>query len=159
TVDPSVPIQIREIERQIADLQSKVSQVVSALGLPASLMTTGEAAGAVQPVAAAHAPPPDLGAAAAGLVPAQHVQAAAALVFRGRAVVLAPPVIQPWVGRRTETVAALLPEASGPTWFALNGIASRGKTLLSRLLADALGGAVNWVSFAGLSDAGASLLL
>src|SRR4051812_34289389 len=66
TVDPSIPIQIREIERKIAALQPKASQVVSAFGLPASLMTTGEAAGAVQPVAA-QAPPPDLGAAAAGL--------------------------------------------------------------------------------------------
>lgn len=159
TVDPSIPIQIREIEGKIAGLQSKASQAVSALGLPASLMTTGEAVGVVQPVGAAQPPPPDLGAAAAGLVAAQNVQAAAALVFQGPALVLDPPAIQSWVGSRTETVAALLPAASRTTWFALNGTASRGKTLLSRLLADALRGTVNWVSFAGLSDAGASVLL
>ena len=159
TVDPSITIQIRQIEEEIAKLQPKASQAVSALGLPAALMTTGEAAGAGQSVAAAQAPPPDLGAAAAGLLPAQQVQAAAALAFQGPALVLDAPVIQPWVGRRTETVTALAADANGTTWFALNGIASRGKTLLSRLLADSLGGAINWVPFAGLSDAGASLLL
>jgi hypothetical protein len=159
SVDPNVPIQIREIERRIAELQSNASQAVSALGLPAGLMTTGGTAGAVQPVAAVQLPSPDLGAAAAGLIPPRQGQATTALVFHGPALVLDAPAIQPWVGRRTETVAALLPGASGTTWFALNGTASRGKTLLSRLLAEALGGAVNWLSFAGLSDADASLLL
>ncbi len=153
TVDPSVPIQIREIERKIADLQTKGSQAVSALGLPASLMTTG------QPVAAAQALPPALGAAAGGLVPAQQSQAAAALAFQAPALILDAPPIQSWVGQRTDTVTALRPDVSDATWFALNGTASRGKTLLSRLLADSLGGAINWVQFAGLNDAGASSLL
>jgi hypothetical protein len=86
-------------------------------------------------------------------------QAQAAWEQQGPALVLDRPPIQPWVGRRTETVTGLAGEATRTTWFALNGIASRGKTLLSRLLAETLGGAINWVQFAGLSDAGASLLL
>ena len=69
------------------------------------------------------------------------------------------PSIQPWVSRRTETVAALAVEARKATWLAVNGSASRGKTLLSRLLADTLGVAIKWVQFVGLTDAAASLLV
>src|SRR5437762_2922670 len=87
-VEPSVTMEIRQIEEEIAKLQPKAAQAVSALGAPASLMTTGEAVGAGQPFAA-QVPPPDLGSAVAGLVPMQHVQAAA-LVFQGPALVLDP---------------------------------------------------------------------
>jgi hypothetical protein len=157
TVDPSVPIQIREIERKIAELQPQAGQAVSAFGVPAFLMTTAGAAPAPAPVIAGPGPPQDLGA-AAGLVPAQQFQAAA-LALQGPALVLDPPPIQAWVGRRTETVAGLVPGVNGVTWFALNGTASRGKTFLTRLLADSLGGTINWVQFAGLSDDGACSLL
>ena len=159
SVEVSVTMEIREIERKIAELQPQASQAVSAFGVPASLMTTVGVAPVPAPVVAAPAPPQDLSPAAAGLVPAQQLQAAAALALQGPALVLDPPPIQPWVGRRTETVAALVPVTNGTTWFALNGTASRGKTLLSRLLADSLGGTVGWVQFAGLSDAGACSLL
>ncbi len=158
SVEVSVTMEIRRIEEEIARLQPKATEAVSAFGVPASLMTTGTPAGAGPPVVA-QAPPPNLGAAAAGLVPAQQIQAAAALAFQGPALVLDAPAIPQWVGRRTETVAALSAATNGITWLALNGTASRGKTLLSRLLADSLGGTINWVSFADLSDAGASSLL
>jgi hypothetical protein len=158
SVEVSVTIEIRKIEEEIARLQPQASQAVSALGVPSSLMTTGTAVPPA-PVVTASAPLQDLGAAAGALVPTQQLQAAAALALQGPALVLDPPPIQAWVGRRTETVTGLAADANGTTWFALNGTASRGKTLLSRLLADSLGGTINWVQFAGLNDAGASSLL
>jgi hypothetical protein len=157
SVDVSVTMEIRQIEETIAKLQSKASQAVSALGVPASLMTPGEATGGGQPLVLPQPRPPDLGAAVSGLIPSQQI--AATLAYQGPALVLDAPPIQPWVGRRTETVAGLVTEAKRTTWLALNGIASRGKTLLSCLLAETLGGPIHWVQFAGLSDAGASLLL
>jgi hypothetical protein len=158
SVDVSVTLEIRKIEEQIARLQPQARQAVSAFGVPASLMTTAGAVAAPAPAIAAPGPPQGLSATPAGLIQTQQIQAAA-LALQGPALVHDPPTIQAWVGRRTETVAGLAPGANGTTWFALNGTANRGKTLLIRLLADSLGGTISWVQFADLSDHGACSLL
>lgn len=153
SVDPSVTMEIEDLRAEIPQLEQKTAQAVSALGLPSSLMST-TGAGTASPFV-----PPTTGSpvVSANQAPGQDIQWP--LAQQGPAVVLDPPPIQPWVGRRTETVSGLVTEAQDVTWYALNGIASRGKTLLTRLLADALGGELSWVGFDGLSDESAASLL
>jgi hypothetical protein len=97
------------------------------------------------------------GQALGGLAPAGHAQPP--IAYQGPAPVVDPPPIEAWMGRRTETVTGLVPEANRATWFALRGNTSRGKTLLTRLLAEALGGTITWLQFAGLDEDGSSTLL
>ena len=63
------------------------------------------------------------------------------------------------MGRRTETVNKLVPDANNATWFALHGTTSRGKSILTRLIAEALGRNITWLQFAGLEEDGSSALL
>lgn len=160
STDPAIFIEIEDLELEIPKLEKQAAQAISVIGLPSALMAgsaevRADPATGLPPVKSTD--PSFAGAALGGLVATE--QAHAILAFKGPALVVDAPLIETWVGRRTETVAGLVTEANKTIWFALHGNTSRGKTLLIRLLADALGGTITWLQFAGLGEDGSSFLL
>jgi hypothetical protein len=158
--DPAVTMEIEDLAQEIPKLEKQAEQAISAVGLPSALMSGTSEVRVDPPAPLAHPKATQLSVPAqalGGLVDAE--QPHAGFAYQGPAMVLDPPPIQVWMGRRTETVAGLAVEAGKATWFALYGNTSRGKTLLTRLLADSLGGTITWMEFAGLGQDGGSLHL
>jgi len=157
--DPAITIEIEDLEQEIPKLEQEAVQAISAVGLPPALMAGTAEVGANPPPLT---PPSatDLGLAGpalGSLLTAEQLHAD--LAYQGPALVVDAPPIETWIGRRTETTAALVGDANKTTWFAVHGNTSRGKTFLTRLLADALKGPITWLQFAGMGEDGACFLL
>ena len=88
TVDPSVTIEIEQLEQKLTELQSKAAEVVSTLGPQNFQMTTPGSPTGTGPPAVAQASLSSLST--AGLVPAQQIQEAEPLASQNSASVLEP---------------------------------------------------------------------